>query len=134
MAEAHTRGVRGETGRGPDGASQLAQAAAARRARRIQVVLYPQSQHQTTRTFGAAVMMEASMSPSRVVSVSIGLLIVGILLAAIGTSITLDAAGLTIGGIGAVGLVAAAFLAIGLADERQRATDDEARRRRSEPS
>jgi hypothetical protein len=72
--------------------------------------------------------MMVSMSPARVAYASVALLVVGILLAAIGTSIAIDLAGITIGGIGGVGLVASAFLAIGLSDERQRERDDEARR------
>jgi hypothetical protein len=61
------------------------------------------------------------------------LLLAGILLAAIGTSTTLDAAGVAVGGIAAVGLVAAAFYAIGLSEDRERERDDAARRDRPGP-
>jgi hypothetical protein len=68
--------------------------------------------------------MMTSMTPSRIASASAVLLVAGILLAAIGTSTTLDAAGVAVGGLGAVGLVAAGFYAIGLAEDRQRERDE----------
>jgi hypothetical protein len=69
------------------------------------------------------------MSPSRIAIASAVLLVAGILLAAIGTSTTLDAAGVAVGGVAAVGLVAAAFYAIGQGEDRQRERDDAARGR-----
>ncbi|HMJ32987.1 MAG TPA: hypothetical protein VK501_03635 [Baekduia sp.] len=73
------------------------------------------------------------MTPARIAIASAVLLVAGILLAAIGTSTTVDAAGVAVGGVGAVGLVAAAFFAVGEGEDRQRAKDDAARGRRPGP-
>jgi 1,4-dihydroxy-2-naphthoate octaprenyltransferase len=72
--------------------------------------------------------MIRSMPPSRLALLSAALLVIGILLAAIGTSTVLDAAGVAVGGIGGVGLVAAAFYAVGEGEDRQREKDEAARR------
>jgi hypothetical protein len=68
------------------------------------------------------------MTPSRIAIASAALLVVGILLAAIGTSTALDTAGVAAGGIATVGLVASAFYAVGLSEDRQRAREEAARR------
>jgi hypothetical protein len=60
------------------------------------------------------------MTPTLLVRAGLVLLIVGIAVAAIGTAPALDAAGVAIGGIGAVLLVSAAFLAVGLSEDRDR--------------
>jgi hypothetical protein len=61
------------------------------------------------------------MTPVRIVRWSLVLLGAGIALAAVGTGTTADAIGITLGGIGAVGLVSAAFYAVGLSEDRDRA-------------
>lgn len=61
------------------------------------------------------------MTPTRIARWSLVLLGAGIALAAVGTGTTADAIGLTLGGIGAVGLVSAVFLAVGLSEDRDRA-------------
>ncbi|HEU4973731.1 MAG TPA: hypothetical protein VFT50_01480 [Baekduia sp.] len=61
------------------------------------------------------------MTPQRFVTAGLILLIGGCIVAAIATSTAGDAVGITLAGIGAVLLVAAAFLAIGLSEDRDRA-------------
>jgi hypothetical protein len=68
------------------------------------------------------------MSPSRIAVASAVLLVIAILLAAIGTSTAVDTAGIFLGGFAVVGLVAAAFYAVGLSEDRQRERDEAARR------
>jgi Zn-dependent alcohol dehydrogenase len=72
--------------------------------------------------------MIRSMPPSRLALLSAAVLVIGILFAAIGTSTVLDAAGVAVGGVGGVGLVAAAFYAVGEGEDRQREKDEAARR------
>ena len=48
------------------------------------------------------------------------LIVIGCLIAAIFTATALDVVGITISGIGAVGLISAAFYAIGLSEDRAR--------------
>jgi hypothetical protein len=61
------------------------------------------------------------MTPSRLVIAGLVLLVGGCVLAAIATGTLGDAIGITVAGIGAVLLVSAAFLAIGLSEDRDRA-------------
>jgi hypothetical protein len=60
------------------------------------------------------------MGPARVAYLSLALVVIGCLIAGIGTALWLDAVGITVAGIGGVGLLSAAFLAVGLAEERDR--------------
>jgi 4-hydroxybenzoate polyprenyltransferase len=70
------------------------------------------------------------MSPVRFAVAFAVLLVAGCLLAAIGTTLALDAIGATLGGFAGVGLVASAFYAIGQSEDRQRERDDAERGRR----
>lgn len=60
------------------------------------------------------------MTPKRLVVAGLILLVGGCAIAAISTAVAGDAVGITIAGIGAVLLVCAPFLAIGLAEDRDR--------------
>ena len=68
------------------------------------------------------------MTPSLIVRWALVMLGVGIALAAIGTSTTLKAIGLTLGGIACVALVSAAFYAVGLSEDRDREREERHRR------
>jgi hypothetical protein len=61
------------------------------------------------------------VTPSRIVRVALLLLVVGIVVGVVTDVTALRAAGLAIAGIACVLLVAAAFLAIGLSEDRDRA-------------
>ena len=63
------------------------------------------------------------MSPKTITIASAVLVIAGCLLAALATATTLDVIAITIAGIGLVGLISAAFLAIGLSEDRARARE-----------
>ena len=67
-------------------------------------------------------------APKRLAIISAVLVVVGGLMAAIFTSVALDAIGATVGGFGGVGLVSAFMWAVGEGEDRQRAKDDAARR------
>jgi hypothetical protein len=69
------------------------------------------------------------MTPARIAIASAVLLAIGIAMAAIGTATAVDAAAVVVGGVAVVGLVASAFYAVGLSEDRERERD-EARRRR----
>jgi len=60
------------------------------------------------------------LTPTKVVRWGLVLVVAGCVLAWIGTSTVADAAGITIAGIGGVALISAAFLAVGLAEDRER--------------
>jgi hypothetical protein len=60
------------------------------------------------------------MTPARLAIVSLVLVVIGCAIAAIGTATWLDAVGITLGGIGLVGLVSSAFYAIGETEDRDR--------------
>jgi hypothetical protein len=60
------------------------------------------------------------MGPARLAIVSLLVVVVGCAIAAVGTATWLDAIGITLGGIGLVGLVSAAFYAVGQAEDRDR--------------
>lgn len=62
------------------------------------------------------------MSPSRFAYAGLALLVAGCLVTAIATGLAADAIGMTIAGIGAVLLVSAVFLAVGLSEDRDRAS------------
>lgn len=51
---------------------------------------------------------------------SLALVVIGCVIAAIGTATWLDAAGIAVAGVGGVGLVSAAFYAVGQAEDRDR--------------
>lgn len=63
------------------------------------------------------------MSPKTLAIASAVVLLAGILLAALASAFALDVAATFIGGLGFVGLVASAFLAIGLSEDRARERD-----------
>jgi hypothetical protein len=63
------------------------------------------------------------MTPPRLAIAFALVLVAGMVIAAIGTSTTLDAAGLAMGGVACVGLVSTAFWAVGRSEDRQRERD-----------
>lgn len=63
------------------------------------------------------------MSPKTIAIISLALIIIGCVIAAIFTATALDAIGITIAGIGLVGVVSAAFYAIGLSEDHAREHD-----------
>jgi|GEM_PF-3136017 len=67
------------------------------------------------------------MTPKQIAILSAAMIVVGCAIAAIGTTTWLDSVGITLGGIGFVGVISAAFLAVGESEDRQRAKDDAAR-------
>jgi hypothetical protein len=60
------------------------------------------------------------MAPARLAILSLALVVIGCVIAAIGTATWLDAVGITVAGIGGVGLTSAAFWAVGASEERDR--------------
>ena len=52
----------------------------------------------------------------------------GCLIAWLGTTTWLDAIGITLGGIGLVGVISSAFYAVGQSEDRERAREEAARR------
>jgi hypothetical protein len=67
--------------------------------------------------------MMVAMTPPRIAIASAVLLVAGTLIAAIGTSAALDAAGLALGGIACIGLVSSVFWAVGRSEDRDRERD-----------
>ncbi len=65
------------------------------------------------------------MSPKTIALVSFALIVVGCVLAAVASATALDVAAIVIGGTGLVGLISAAFYAIGLSEDRDRAGQDQ---------
>jgi hypothetical protein len=63
------------------------------------------------------------MSPKTIAITSVALIVIGCVIAAVFTATALDAIGITIAGIGLVGLISAAFYAIGLSEDRAREHD-----------
>jgi hypothetical protein len=63
------------------------------------------------------------MAPGRLAIISGVLLVVGCVIAAVGTATWLDAVGITVAGVGVVGLVSAAFYAVGESEDRARERD-----------
>ncbi len=64
------------------------------------------------------------MSPKTIALTSVALIVLGCLIAAIFSAVALDVVGITIGGIGLVGVISAAFYAIGLSEDRAREHED----------
>jgi hypothetical protein len=64
------------------------------------------------------------MTPKQIAIVSTGEIVLGCLIAWIGTTTWLDAIGITVGGIGLVGLISSGFYAVGQSEDRQRARDE----------
>jgi hypothetical protein len=60
------------------------------------------------------------MSPRNLALWSLGLVVAGCVICAIGRPVWVDVIGITVAGIGAVGLLAAFFYAIGQADDAYR--------------
>jgi 1,4-dihydroxy-2-naphthoate octaprenyltransferase len=63
------------------------------------------------------------MTPARLAILSGVLIVVGCVIAAVGTATWLDAVGITVAGIGLVGVVSAFFYAIGQSEDRARERD-----------
>jgi hypothetical protein len=68
------------------------------------------------------------MTPKQIAITSAAAIVLGCLIAWIGTTTWLDSIGITVGGIGLVGVISAAFYAVGQSEDRQRAADEAARR------
>jgi 1,4-dihydroxy-2-naphthoate octaprenyltransferase len=68
------------------------------------------------------------MAPKQIAIVSAVLIVIGCLFAAVGTATWLDSIGITVGGIGLVGVISAAFYAVGQSEDRARAKEEAARR------
>jgi 1,4-dihydroxy-2-naphthoate octaprenyltransferase len=64
------------------------------------------------------------MTPKTIAISSVALIILGCLVAAIFSATALDATGIVIAGIGLVGLISAAFYAVGLSEDRARERDE----------
>lgn len=63
------------------------------------------------------------MSPKTIAILSLALIVLGCVIAAVFSAVALDVIGITIGGIGLVGVISAAFYAIGLSEDRARERD-----------
>jgi hypothetical protein len=63
------------------------------------------------------------MTPARLAILSGVLVVVGCVIAAVGTATWLDAVGIAIAGVGLVGAVSAAFYAVGQSEDRARERD-----------
>jgi hypothetical protein len=63
------------------------------------------------------------MSPKNLAIASLLLIVVGCVIAAVFSAVALDVVGITIGGIGLVGVISAAFYAVGQSEDRQRERD-----------
>lgn len=63
------------------------------------------------------------MSPKTIAIASFALIVIGCLIAAIFSATALDVIGIFLGGLGLVGLISSAFLAIGLSEDRARERD-----------
>jgi hypothetical protein len=63
------------------------------------------------------------MAPARLAILSGVLLVIGCVIAAVGTATWLDAAGIAVAGVGLVGLVSSAFYAVGQSEDRARERD-----------
>jgi 1,4-dihydroxy-2-naphthoate octaprenyltransferase len=68
------------------------------------------------------------MAPARLAILSAVLIVLGCVIAAIFTATALDAIGITVAGVGLVGVVSAAFYAVGQSEDREREREDAARR------
>lgn len=63
------------------------------------------------------------MTPKTIALASLALIIIGCALAAIASPVWLDVIAICIGGIGLVGIISAAFYAVGLSEDRARERD-----------
>jgi uncharacterized membrane protein len=63
------------------------------------------------------------LSPKTIAIASVALIVIGCLIAAIFSATALDVIGIFLGGLGLVGLISSAFLAIGLSEDRARERD-----------
>jgi hypothetical protein len=63
------------------------------------------------------------LSPKTIAITSLALIVLGCVIAAVFSAVALDVIGITIGGIGLVGVISAAFYAIGLSEDRAREHD-----------
>jgi 1,4-dihydroxy-2-naphthoate octaprenyltransferase len=70
------------------------------------------------------------MTPKQLAITSAATIVLGCLIAAVGTAIWLDAVGITLGGIGFVGVISAAFYAVGQSEDRERAREEATRHER----
>ncbi len=68
------------------------------------------------------------MTPKQIAITSASAIVLGCLIAGFGPTTWLDAIGITLGGIGLVGVISAAFYAVGQSEDRERARDEAARR------
>jgi hypothetical protein len=68
-----------------------------------------------------------AMTPARLALGGLVLLVAGIVIAWVGTSVALDVTGLVVGGIGSVALVSAPFLAVGQSEDRERERERQGR-------
>lgn len=66
------------------------------------------------------------MSPKTIALTSLALIVIGCVIAAVFTATALDAIGITIAGVGLVGLISSAFYAIGLSEDRERERERDA--------
>jgi hypothetical protein len=64
------------------------------------------------------------MSPKRLAIASAALIVLGCVIAAVFEATALDVVGITVGGIGLVGVVSSAFWAVGESEDRERARDE----------
>jgi 1,4-dihydroxy-2-naphthoate octaprenyltransferase len=60
------------------------------------------------------------MTPKQLALTSLALIVFGCLIAAVFSSVALDVIGITVGGIGLVGVISAAFYAVGQSEDRER--------------
>jgi 1,4-dihydroxy-2-naphthoate octaprenyltransferase len=74
------------------------------------------------------------MTPKQIALISLALIVVGCLIAAIFSPVWLDVVGITVGGIGLVGIISAAFYAVGQSEDRQREKDGRGSRNGPPPS
>lgn len=68
------------------------------------------------------------MAPARIAIVSGVLIVIGCVIAAVGTATWLDAVGIAVAGVGLVGAVSAAFYAVGQSEDRAREKEEQDRR------
>jgi hypothetical protein len=63
------------------------------------------------------------MTPKQLALISLALIVLGCAIAAIFSAVALDVIGITVGGIGLVGVISAAFYAVGQSEDRERERD-----------
>jgi 1,4-dihydroxy-2-naphthoate octaprenyltransferase len=67
------------------------------------------------------------MAPARLAIISGVAIVVGCVIAAVATATALDAVGIAVAGVGLVGVVSAAFYAVGQSEDRERERDEQRR-------